>query len=94
MAKKIKTRSKSFKGLPKELTQPTVLSKIIAFIAFIILPLAAFFIGLRYQEWYDINTEGLVNSQPIIIQQSQTISLTPTQSPIYYGVPQKAKAGY
>lgn len=62
-----KKKSVKSPGLPKELTVVTPLSKGLAFIVFIVLPIAAFLIGIRYQQWFDVNQTQIQNANPVIM---------------------------
>jgi hypothetical protein len=61
MAKK----KNSSTGFPKELTTVTPLSKTLSFIAFITIPVIAFFLGIRYQQSITPITD---NTMPAYVQ--------------------------
>lgn len=61
--------------LPKELTTITPLSKIAAIIAFITLPVIGFFLGIRYQEMYNL-TSYQNQTVPIVINPAPVTNKT------------------
>jgi len=58
--------AKRQKGLPKELTTVTTVSKTVALLMFIVLPICGFFIGMHYQAALDAPSQLIpVHQNPI-----------------------------
>src|SRR5258708_2192197 len=51
--------------IPKELTRVTPLSRTVAFVVIIALPILAFFFGLQYQSQIDSDTIALLSNSPV-----------------------------
>lgn len=63
-------------NLPKELTTVTPLSKIIALIMFITLPIIAFLFGMKYESLLNVNKNNQLSDQIILNSPSPTKSQT------------------
>ncbi len=74
MAKK----QKSSGGLPKELTTVTPLSKTLAVIVFLTVPVIAFSLGMRYQEVLD---QANMYDSSTYMMKPEMMHLTPKISP-------------
>ncbi len=64
--------------LPKELTTVTPVSKTLAVLLFIILPICAFFLGENYQQMIDMNS----SQHSLFVPNRQILTPTPSTSPL------------
>jgi hypothetical protein len=67
-----KSKTPKRKGLPRELVEITPLSKALAFIVVVALPIIAFFLGINYQQWYDASQQEVDASMPIVTPPQQS----------------------